>query len=316
VTEAVPLLIAAAASLLAALGLAYWAKRAQSDRSALVGLYLLFGIPGGLLLVAGIANIAFGNLSDGALPLLIGIGLVLPLLRPFREVLARVTPLDPDSAIDMSGLSVVLGLLGLFAGNSLAPMADNPPDLELIPSIGIAELLIQAAFLVALSYIAVGLPYWRDIRAATERLGIVVPDLRTVGIAIGATVACFVVAGLAGVLAQQFDPGLQESLDEIVDQMTAQVQNPLGAVILGASAGIGEEAIFRGALQPRYGIIIPSLLFTMLHGPQYGFNVALLGLFGVSVILGLLRRHLNTTAAMITHALYNAVQVLALSAMT
>jgi membrane protease YdiL (CAAX protease family) len=237
-------------------------------------------------------------------------------VRPVRQLLARVTPLDPDSAIDMVGLSVVLGLLGLFAGNSLAPMADNPPDLELIPSIGIAELLIQAAFLVALSYIAVGLPYWRDIRAATERLGIVVPDLRTVGIAIGATVACFVVAGLAGVLAQQFDPGLQESLDEIVDQMTAQVQNPLGAVILGASAGIGEEAIFRGALQPRYGIIIPSLLFTMLHGPQYGFNVALLGLFGVSVILGLLRRHLNTTAAMITHALYNAVQVLALSAMT
>jgi membrane protease YdiL (CAAX protease family) len=86
--------------------------------------------------------------------------------------------------------------------------------------------------------------------------------------------------------------------------------------VLGASAGIGEEAIFRGALQPRYGIIIPSLLFTMLHGPQYGFNVALLGLLAVSVILGLLRKHLNTTAAMITHALFNGVQVLALSAMS
>ena len=315
-TDGVQFLIAAAAFVLAALGLAYWANRARSDRSALVGLYLLFGIPGGLLLIAGIANIVFGNLVGGALPLLIGIGLGLPLLRPVRELLARVTPLDPDSAIDMTGLSVVLGLLGLFVGNSLAPMAENPPQVDVIPSVGIAELLIQAVFLVALSYIAVGLPTWRDAGAATGRLGIVVPSLRDVGIAVAATLACFVVAGISGVIAQQFDPGLQESLDEIVDQLTAQVQNPLGAVILGASAGIGEEAIFRGALQPRYGIVIPSLLFTMLHGPQYGFNLALLGLFAVSVILGLERRYVNTTTAMITHALYNAVQVLALSAMS
>jgi membrane protease YdiL (CAAX protease family) len=210
----------------------------------------------------------------------------------------------------------VLGFLGLFVGNSLAPMAGSPPQVDVIPSVGIAELLIQAVFLVALAYIAVGLPFWRDVRTATERLGIVVPSLRDVGIAVAATLACFVVAGISGAIGQHFDPGLQESLDEIVDQMTAQVQNPLGAVILGASAGIGEEAIFRGALQPRYGIVIPSLLFTMLHGPQYGFNLALLGLFGVSIILGLERRYVNTTTAMITHALYNAVQVLALSAMS
>jgi hypothetical protein len=236
------------------------------------------------------------------------------LLRPFRQALARVTPLDPDSAIDMTGLSIVLGLLGLFIGNSLAPMAGEPP--ELIPSVGIFELLVQAAAFLAIAYIAVGFPYWRDLREATARLGIVVPDRRTIGIAIAATFACFVVAAIAGLASQQLDPTLSESLDEVVNQMTAELQNPLGAFVIGASAGIGEEAIFRGALQPRYGIIIPSLLFMMLHGPQYGFNLALLGLFGVSIILGLLRKHVNTTAAMITHALFNAVQVLALSFMS
>ena len=128
--------------------------------------------------------------------------------------------------------------------------------------------------------------------------------------------ASFVVAGLAGYAAQQLEPGLNEALDEVVNQMTAQVQNPLGAVILGASAGIGEEAIFRGALQPRYGLIIPSLLFALLHGPQYGFNLALVGLFGVSIILGLERKYVNTTASMITHAIYNAIQVLALASMS
>jgi len=314
VTDLVQLLIATATALLGALGLAYWAYRAQADRSALVGLYLLFGIPAVLLLLAGVAVLFSGDRVLSPVLLLIGLGFGLPLLRPFRKALARVTPLDPSSAIDMTGLCIVLGLLGLFVGNSLAPMADEPP--ELIPSVGIAELLVQAAAFLAIAYIAVGFPYWRDLRAATDRLGIVTPDPRTIGIAIAATLACFVVAGIAGFLSQQFEPGLSESLDEVVDQITAEVQNPIGAGVLGASAGIGEEAIFRGALQPRYGIIIPSLLFMMLHGPQYGFNLALLGLFAVSIILGLVRRHVNTTAAMITHALFNAVQVLALSSMS
>lgn len=316
VTDVVPLLIATATLLLGALGLAFWANKAQTDRSAFVGLYLLFGIPAILLLLAGIVILLQGDRVLGSLLLAVGLGVGLPLLRPFRALLARVTPIDPASAIDMSGLCLLLGALGLFTANSLAPMAGQPPDAGLIPSIGILELLVQAVAFAAVAYIAVGFPYWRDFRAATERLGIVVPDVRTVGIAIVATFACFLVAGIAGYASQQLDPELNESLNEIVDQMTGQVQNPLGAIILGASAGIGEEAIFRGALQPRFGLILPSLLFAMLHGPQYGFNLALLGLFGVSIILGLERKYVNTTAAMITHALYNALQVLALSMMS
>ena len=313
VGNSVQILISAATLLLGALGLAYWANRAQNDRSAFVGLYLLFGIPGGLMLVAGLALLVNGNAILGTLLLLVGLGFTLPLIHGVRVGLAEVMPFDPDSAIDMSGLCIVLAALGWFTANSLAPMAANPPDISEIPSISVAELVVQAAAFLALAYFAVGFPYWRDLLQATERLGIVVPDLRTIGMGLAGTLGAFLVAGLAGYIAQQLNPDLGESLNEIVDTMTAQVQNPIGAVILGASAGIGEEAVFRGALQPRFGMVLPSLLFTMLHGPQYGFNVALLGLFGVSMILALLRRNVNTTAAMIAHALYNAVQVLALS---
>ncbi|MDQ2654630.1 MAG: CPBP family intramembrane metalloprotease [Chloroflexota bacterium] len=309
----VQIVISAATLLLGVLGLAYWANRAQNDRSAFVGLYLLFGIPGGLMLVAGLALLVNGNAILGTLLLLVGLGLTLPLIRAVRAGLAEVMPLDPDSAIDMTGLAIVLAALGWFTANSLAPMAANPPDISEIPAVGVTELVVQAAVFLAIAYIAVGFPYWRDLLQATERLGIVVPDARTIGMGLAGTVGAFLVAGLAGYISQQLNPDLGESLNEIVDTMTAQVQNPIGAVILGASAGIGEEAVFRGALQPRFGMVLPSLLFTMLHGPQYGFNVALLGLFGVSMILALLRKHVNTTAAMIAHALYNAVQVLALS---
>lgn len=311
--NSIQFVISAVTLLLGALGLAFWANKAQNDRSAFVGLYLLFGIPGGLMLVAGLAMLLNGNAILGTLLLLVGLGLTLPLIHAVRVGLAEVMPFDPDSAIDMSGLCIVLGALGLFTANSLAPMAANPPDISEIPAVSVAELVVQAAALLAIAYIAVGFPYWRDLLQATERLGIVVPDGRTIGMALLGTLGAFLVAGLSGYVAQQLNPDLGESLNEIVDTMTAQVQNPIGAVILGASAGIGEEAVFRGALQPRFGMILPSLLFTMLHGPQYGFNVALLGLFGVSMILALLRKHVNTTSAMIAHALYNAVQVLALS---
>ena len=313
-TDWVSILISAALALLGSLGLAYWSFRAQNDRSALVGLYLIFGAPALLLLIAGVVLLFRGDSVLGRLSLLIGLGLGLPLLPPFRQLLSRVTPLDPESTIDMAGLCVLLGVLGLFVGNSLAPQAEEPPTL--VSSVGIAELLIQAAVFVAVAYITVGYPYWRDLRHATARLGIVVPDGRTIAIAIAAVVASYAVAVLAGLASQHFEPGLSESLDQVVEQMTAQVQNPLGAIVLGASAGIGEEAIFRGALLPRYGMVLPSLLFALLHGPQYGFNLTLLGLFGVSIILSLERKYVNTTAAMITHALFNALQVLALSTLS
>src|SRR4029079_9267431 len=100
-TDWVSILISAALALLGSLGLAYWSFRAQNDRSALVGLYLIFGAPALLLLIAGFAVLFGGDTVLGRLSLLIGLGLGLPLLPPFRQLLSRVTPLDPESTIDM-----------------------------------------------------------------------------------------------------------------------------------------------------------------------------------------------------------------------
>ena len=90
--NSVQILISAATLLLGALGLAYWANRAQNDRSAFVGLYLLFGIPGGLMLVAGLAMLINGNTILGTLLLLVGLGLTLPLIHAVRVGLAEVMP--------------------------------------------------------------------------------------------------------------------------------------------------------------------------------------------------------------------------------
>jgi len=309
-TSTVSILVSNLLTVAAAFGIAFWAFRARHDRSALVGLYLLFGIPGGLLLVAGLATLVGGDRRLGGLLLGIGLGLTLPLLRPARRALAAVLPMDADSPVDMTGLCLVLGAIAFLGTPLLFPESAEPPGLDQLPAIDYVTLVAQAASFVLVAYAAVGWRIVRDGRAATERLGIVLPDPRTVGLGVAAVPVALTLAGIINAVATALQPGLAEGLEAIVDQMTEQLQNPIGALLIGISAGAGEEAVFRGALQPRYGIALTSLLFALVHAPQYGLNLAILGLVAVSVLLGLLRKHVNTTAAMIAHALYNAVVVM------
>jgi uncharacterized protein len=306
-----------------AYGVSYWAFRARTDRSAYVGLYLLFGIPGALLTIAGLVSLLRGERELGPILLLAGLGLWLPLLKQVRQALARVLPIDPASPVDMTGLSVVLGLAGFLGGPLLGGGVSAAPSAEDIPAIGYIELAAQGAVFLLIAYVSVGWPVSRfdavegrprvrTLREATDRLGIVAPDLRTIGAALAATLACFFVAAIAGYLGMLAQPGMNEGVGEVVEAMTGAVQTVPGAILLGLSAGIGEEAIFRGALQPRLGIVLTSAAFALLHGGQYGLNFSILGLFLVSLVLGLTRKHVNTTAAMIAHALFNTLQVLAL----
>ncbi|MGI8865672.1 MAG: CPBP family glutamic-type intramembrane protease, partial [Rubrobacteraceae bacterium] len=66
---------------------------------------------------------------------------------------------------------------------------------------------------------------------------------------------------------------------------------------------------FRGAVQPKLGIVLTSILFASMH-IQYGPSILLLFIFFLSVALGFLRRYVNTTATFLAHAGYNASSVL------
>jgi membrane protease YdiL (CAAX protease family) len=77
-----------------------------------------------------------------------------------------------------------------------------------------------------------------------------------------------------------------------------------GALVLGLSAGIGEETLFRGALQPRLRVLLTALVFTLGH-VQYTLSPALLEILVIGLVLGWLRERTNTTTCMVTHAGYN-----------
>lgn len=294
-----------------AFGLAYWAYRARTDRSALVGLYILFGFPALLLAAAGLVLLLSGEeLGPGFLAF--GLGMSLPLLAPLRRALARLLPIDPASPVDMAGLCIFLAIVGaLFTSSVLRPDPPSEGDLE---SVGVVDLWLQTALFFGLALAAVGWPTVRRTPEALARLGLRVPTLTTIGVAIGFLVVTLVTYSVIAGVAAAVQPEIFDDLESVTDEMTSEVQSPIGAALIGISAGIGEEALFRGALQPRFGIPLTSLAFALVHAPQYGLSLIILALFAVAVLLGIERQRYGTVAAMATHALYNFIAVMAVAA--
>jgi uncharacterized protein len=78
-------------------------------------------------------------------------------------------------------------------------------------------------------------------------------------------------------------------------------------------AGVGEELLFRGAMQPVLGIWLTSLLFVGMHGyfkfrsPKHVLFGAMM--FALSVGLGLLYERAGLIAAMTAHAVYDLVML-------
>ena len=79
-------------------------------------------------------------------------------------------------------------------------------------------------------------------------------------------------------------------------------------LLLGVSAGVGEELAMRGALQPRFGLIGTSLLFAVLH-VQYS-PIGILTIAALGMLLGLIRKRTSTSTAIAVHVLYDIVAAL------
>ena len=82
----------------------------------------------------------------------------------------------------------------------------------------------------------------------------------------------------------------------------------LDIIMIAAVAGFSEELLFRGMLQPRMGIIASSLLFGLLHGPDYKLWPFAAWAAVVGAGLGLVYRETeNMAIPMLVHAAYDAL---------
>jgi len=150
---------------------------------------------------------------------------------------------------------------------------------------------------------------WRrapaDIRA---RLGLAIPTPLTLLVAI-VTAAALVGVAIGGQrLTAQLSPTIAANVRIINDQALANIGGLGAAAVAAILLGIGEEVLFRGAIQPRYGAFLAALAFAALH-TQYGFPLAPLTVFAIGLVLGVERRYTNTTASILSHVLFVAAMV-------
>ncbi len=281
------------------------------------GVGLLFQAIGAFLPALGSAGEPLaGVISADRIPLF-ALGLWAPallgmilLLRPVRRLVARFTQLDPDSPVQAVALSYIgLVLILMFAPlglglDNLAAMLEQQAaagaKFDPTPTLWAQDLTWLVMALVGVGWLS-----RRSLGSALRRLAIVRPQLKHLAIGAGAglLMAPLVIAAEYG-LAQIGITGSTE-----VERVTEQIIGPLaqsipGILTLGLAAALGEESLMRGALQPRFGLILTTLLFALLHS-TYGISLATIIVFVVGLALGLLRRRFNTTTSMTAHAVYN-----------
>lgn len=290
----------------------------------------MFGLSFGIIILSG-ANLAqpeslnLANFDAGRLLLMIALMLVsvliacLAFVPSFRRAQARVLPIDPDSFVHTIALAAVISLTLL----SFVPLIvlGEPPLLTLVSQLAgtgqdltggqddaamLRSTLYGLVWMVPGAILAVGYAVRRRLGEALTRLGFVWPTVGHIGIGVG--VALLLVVGVS-VLGLGIDwlwetMGWPRTDAEAFGELLAFAFSLIGAIVIGVTAGIGEELAVRGVLQPRLGILLSNLFFTALHAFQYNWD-SLLVVFVVGLVFGLIRKRYNTSTSAIAHGVYN-----------
>jgi membrane protease YdiL (CAAX protease family) len=251
---------------------------------------------------------AINWLAVTAACLLTSIVAFLPLIPVVRRWLARWLPIDPDSTVHTTALVFAVYQIGLSLGQlALIGSLENLADAEL--ALTIWDVLLSGVPLTLFAVVGVGLFIRRDGRGTLERLGLRGPTWKQLAAAAAITALLLGFDYCVHLVWQEIDPAGYDLLGRVTDNIFGGLMTVSGALVLGLSAGISEELLFRGAVQPRLGLILAALLFAVAH-VQYGLTVATLEMFVIGLVLGLMRRWTHTTICILIHAGYNTMAVL------
>jgi membrane protease YdiL (CAAX protease family) len=224
--------------------------------------------------------------------------------RPVRNLIARLIPLDATSPVH----SLALLLTGYLIGNTALTLSQGGLDglAETAEPVAIGFVVLSELLFAIVALLGVGFLIRRRGGRLLERLGLETPQplhwLAGV-VLIGALVVFQAVAGLIWAL---LNPDQTELLDTINSLLLQNVDTAWEWFLLALAAGVGEELLFRGALQPVLGLGLTSVLFALIH-VQYGFTPFLLVVLILAVVLGLIRRYFSTTIAIFVHVGYDFV---------
>jgi len=286
----VPLIVALVVA--RAVGATTWAQR----RPALAALVIAVSsvAAAGVVAVVG-ADVPAPDVAAAAIAAALALLVAGGRLR--RAALARLG-LDPASPVHAVAVAAAVMVAALSVALVVA-LSDEPA--ATVP-FNPGDSLAAVASDVALALAGVGFLLTRDLRAAVARLDLRPLTGRQVAWAALAAVAFLGVVGAADWAESRLLPDLH-ALESRFDYEFVGVPPLVGAVLVSLAAGVGEEILFRGALQPRLGIVATAALFGLLH-VQYQVP-GMLVIFGVGLALGALKARTSTTFTALVHVLYD-----------
>ncbi|WP_187820670.1 CPBP family intramembrane glutamic endopeptidase [Pasteuria penetrans] len=225
----------------------------------------------------------------------------------FRAYMMSKLNLDPQRyAHCFAFWGLLFLLLGAMFIWSFLSIPDFMGYLDKIPPHEFAQELIVSLLLNSvLALLVVGWGTHRSWCEVWERLGLnrrptwkeflLIPLLVVAFFFVLGQVASFVIS-----IGNQWGVSLIQQTDPVVPPL-AWIIVPL----MGICAGVGEELLFRGALQPRVGIFISSIAFTLIHVLNGYDWFGLLGVFTTSLLFGWIARRYSLWLSMWAHAFFN-----------
>jgi hypothetical protein len=172
--------------------------------------------------------------------------------------------------------------------------------------IGLGSLWSGLIGLTLLALGGVGFLVRRDLRATLDRLGLQPLRAPHLAVILIGVIGLFGLNAGAESLERAFFPEAWAS-DQRVNQLMVGELSRYETLVLGLSAGVGEELALRGALQPIFGLVPTSLVFAALHVQYSWLGMGVILLLGLT--LGWIRQRTSTTTAIAVHALYDIVAV-------
>jgi hypothetical protein len=274
-------------------------------------IWLLLAIVGACTALGGLLLAASGGTRAYGLALLVGGVAAGCIVAPqARRAVARLLPIDPTSPLDATAIALTLLLVAnqvgvQLSGDVLIQTAANP---RLQP----IDVLVNELPFLAAALLGVGIFLRRTPGQTLTRLALVRPTWWQVVLALACAGVFYAFSLGADAAAQALTPDISRKVGAATEELYGGLGSPLGIATIALSAGVCEEVFFRGALQPRVGLVWASFVFAIVH-TQYGLSIQELAVFVLALGLGFLRSRTNTTTTIICHVVYNAIVAVQLS---
>ena len=266
---------------------------------------VLFAIPAFLALLGLFEAAADSRLRLNGLGLLLaGVAALVAELPRGRRALARRLPFDPDLQVHQLALVLTVLLVGVQLTTQLT--TDVLAAAAAGQALSRLDLVLQELPFLIAAALGVGFLTRRSAGETLDRLGFVVPRWWQVVLALAASLAFLAVGNGLDRLGEWLTPALSHRISEATDRLFGSLTDLGGVATLAIAAAVCEEALFRGALQPRFGLLWPAIVFAAVH-TQYGLSFDTLAVVILALGLGLLRRYANTTTSTLCHACYDAL---------